>query len=154
MFLLCILIHVLGIIYIIFFIDEVPAVAPDAKIDVEKDKTVTINKDTGLDNPGYDTATEGSSTSTLEMRFRRKSEEIVAKAMPETVEAIPDETQKNFLRESIDMFISNFKVFSVVRPYSGRMILWLIIIGYSIFAFSNSKNLTFVNLCDSYKLFF
>lgn len=145
MFLLCILIHVLGIIYIIFFIEEVPSNTPDAKSDVEKEKTVAINKETGLDNPGYDTTTEGSSASTLEMRFRNKSEEIVAKTLPA---ALPDtmtkETHKNFIRESFDMFISNFKVFSVVRPFSGRMILWLVIIGYSIFAFSNSKSFILV----------
>lgn len=138
MFLLCVLIHVLGIIFIIFFIEEAPAPSSEAtKTDVDQKSSSTSKPESGLDNPGYDTTTEASSTSTLEMRFRNTSEEIATKTMPEIAKAAPEEVKKGFVRESIDMFISNFQVFKVIRPFSGRTLLWAVMIGYGIFAFSN-----------------
>lgn len=143
MFLFCILIHVFGIIYIIFFIEEVPKAEPEQKsIDPEVEKPVPIKMETGLDNPGYDKTSEGSSASTLEAHFRNNSEVVATKAVEETIKTIPKETKQNFVRESIEMFISNFKVFSVVRPFSGRITLWLVMIGFTVFAFSNSKLIT------------
>lgn len=123
MFLLCVLIHVCGIIFIIFFIDEVP---PPKPAEVQK-KEEQID---GVDNPGFAT-TEGS---TLEMRTRN-----VLKSSTTVQSQTSPEVKKNIIRESLEVFISNFKVFRVLRPYSGRIIVWMVNIGFAIFVFSNSK---------------
>uniref|UniRef100_A0A336KPQ4 CSON013923 protein n=1 Tax=Culicoides sonorensis TaxID=179676 RepID=A0A336KPQ4_CULSO len=141
MFIFCLIIHICGVIFIIFYIDEVPKPTESANHEMKKEKTEPISTlEGGKVNPGYDATTE-STASTLELRSRSAIEEKVISQLQEaasTSKAVSEEVHKNIVRESFDMFISNFKVLSVVRPFSGRVTLCLIIIGYSIFVFSNT----------------
>lgn len=141
MFLLCVLIHVIGIIYIIFFFEEVPKATVEAAVETE-----TVKSENGLDNPAFTTSEGMSSASTLEKGSEINPNEMVTKPVQEATVAatIPKETQKSFIRESFEMFLSNFKVFTIARPFSGRFIMWLVMIGFAIYAFSNSKNRSFV----------
>lgn len=127
MFVFCALIHILGIIFIIFFIEEVPQPKSDLPVD---GPPANSTPKTGVDNFAYDT-TESSGN----IRTRN-----VAKVLPEvSIECTIPEKKSNIFKESIEVFISNFKILSVVRAFSGRTILWMVLFGYSIFAFSNSK---------------
>lgn len=98
--------HVCGCIYIIFFIEEVP-----------KPETVSSESKDGVDNAGFD-----SNDQNIEMRPKNVSNiESASKTQ---------EATKNIIREGLDLFISNFKVFQIPRPFSARKILLIVIIGY------------------------
>lgn len=100
---MCVLVHLLGCFYIIFFIDEVPK------------KEITSS---GIENSAFD-----SSESNLD-NVRSKSN------LPEITVKTPEEASKNIIMEGFDLFISNFKVFQIPRPFSARKIILIVIFGY------------------------
>ncbi|XP_063697804.1 proton-coupled folate transporter-like [Culicoides brevitarsis] len=123
MFLLCIFIHVFGIIFIIFFIDEYPL--PTAAED---------NRVAGKENPGY--IENENNGSNLELKYTSKLENG-----SNINNDNKNETHKHFCRETMEMSISSFKIFFVHRILDKKIVLWLVIIGFSVFAFSNVDTL-------------
>lgn len=106
--------------YIIFFVEE---------IKVKPAEEETKPDLTGADNPTYD-------GSTLELRDRGNGEQQQAapKALPPITEPKP-----GFLKHGFQLFLSNFTIFKVERPNSGRLLLIIIMISYIIVVFATGE---------------
>jgi hypothetical protein len=99
-------IHILGVLFIIFCIEEVPAT---------KTEPVEAPPKDGVENAGY-------SGSTLELQDRNKPPaQVVTEAVEEARFSF-----KRMLKGSWTLFASNFEIYKILRPANGRLLLFLI----------------------------
>uniref|UniRef100_A0A336MET8 CSON013922 protein n=1 Tax=Culicoides sonorensis TaxID=179676 RepID=A0A336MET8_CULSO len=123
LFLLGLLVHLCGCVYILFFIDEVPKQDSPSKPLPDSNKS-------GIDNAAFE-LTDQNQTSSVKKTDSVKNGDK-EKEETETI-------NKNILKECLDLFVSNFKVFQIPRPHSARKILLIIISCYLLLAFSNGE---------------
>lgn len=128
LFALCVIIYILGILYIIFVLQEVKA---------SPAKTSELDKPSGVDNPAFDSNNDSNNGNM----------EIMKKNASDATTATAEITNRGFLREFFDLTLTLQLVDVIVKKRAGnlRTLIWIVLLTNVIFLASlGESDLTYL----------